>query len=303
VANARLIVFVYDGRGDHAVPIRAGTCAFQDHEFFYPKSITQRERLKYYVKYFSVVEIDSTYYGFLREGTWERWLSMVPDNFIFHVKAHGAMTLHVQNVGREERLDVIRRFKADLEPVKERGQLGAILLQFPPWFRATSVNRILVERLVDLCSAFLVAIEFRERSWFRDDERRSRTIEWIAGLGAIHVICDEPQVENKCVPLVPSSTHSKYALIRMHGRNLAMWDRPDLQSSKQRFDYRYSKSELESLVPVVRKVAEEVEEVHILMNNNSNNDAVWNGFDWLELLDIPHLPRPEMVHSRQIPLL
>ncbi|WAH44206.1 DUF72 domain-containing protein [Alicyclobacillus fastidiosus] len=297
--------FVYDEGKGGVVMIRVGTCAFQDHDSFYPRTIPQKEQLRYYAKYFSVVEIDSTFYGLLREGTWERWLGLVPSNFLFHVKAHGAMTLHVRGLDKGERREIANQFLDGLAPVMERGQLGCVLLQFPPWFHVSKVNVVTVERIVAMCQAHGVptAVEFRERSWFASGERSELTLGWLKRIGAIHVICDEPDAGNVSVPFVPALTHPSFGMLRMHGRNREMWDRPGLKSSKERFDYRYSMEELAAILPAIEPVAKQVDEFHILMNNNSNNDAIWNGFDWLELLHMAKGPRPDLISSEQMRLL
>lgn len=280
--------------------VKVGTCAFADHDSFYPRSIPRQSYLEYYARYFSVVEIDSTFYGHLRSGTWERWLSLVPRGFTFHVKAHGAMTLHVRDLSQADRRDIASTFIANLSPVRESGQLGLILLQFPPWYRATRENVQVVERVVDACRPMDVAVEFRERSWFATPERTEKTLDWLRGLDAVHVICDEPQVGNRCVPLVVQSTSHRRAILRMHGRNEKMWNAPGLSSSKERFDYRYTKDELSTLLPSVAQLEETVSQTHILMNNNSNNDAVWNAFDWMELLGQTAVKRPLLDDSQQL---
>lgn len=283
--------------------ILTGTCAFTDHDDFYPKSIPVQERLRYYAKYFPVVEIDTTFYGFVEPDTWRRWVSLVPMAFRFHVKAHGAMTLHVSNLSKDERIHMTKRFLANLEPVRERGQLGAILLQFPPWFNLTHRNKAIVERMREHCRDDAVAVEFRERSWFADDERTAETLHFLRDIDTIHVVCDEPQKGKKSVPFVPEVTHAKLGILRMHGRNAEMWDKPGLTSSKERFHYRYTTDELTALLPSVMDMSKSVEEFHILMNNNSNNDAVWNGFDWMDLLHTHIHPRPDLLASKQLRLL
>lgn len=199
----------------------------------------------------------------------------------------------------------MREFMDSLAPVHARGQLGCVLLQFPPWFGASRIHVATVERIVDMCQGYgvTVAIEFRERSWFATPERSESTLAWLRRLGAVHVICDEPDAGVGSVPLVPALTNRAFGLLRMHGRNREMWDKPGLKSSKERFDYRYTKLELEALWPVLAPLTESVDEFHILMNNNSNNDAVWNTFDWLELLHLADKPRPTLDTSEQLRLL
>lgn len=282
--------------------IRVGTCAFHDHDDFYPRTWPREFRLAYYASYFDLVEIDSTFYRIVAARVWERWLQQVKPLFTFHVKAPGALTFHVRGLSPEERRAAGKEFLDSLRPVVERRQLGAILLQFPPWFDATRSHRLTVERLVDFLYPHRVAVEFRERSWYATEERTHRTLGWLQALGAVHVICDEPDAGRTTVPYVPRATSPDYAILRMHGRNRETWNQKGLTSSKERFCYRYTPDELRALIPDVRALDARVREVHILMNNNSNNDAVWNAFDWLDLLHLARRPRPLLERGDQIPL-
>ena len=56
-----------------------------DHGEFYPKRTTgPREKLQYYSKYFSTVEIESSRYALLEKNI-KSWIYRTPSNFIFYV--------------------------------------------------------------------------------------------------------------------------------------------------------------------------------------------------------------------------
>jgi uncharacterized protein YecE (DUF72 family) len=137
--------------------IRVGTCSWADESFskaWYPKGVKSGERLAYYAERFDVVEVNSTFYRLPDEALVARWARMLPDGFVMHVKAFGLMTRHpvkldalpddlqgeveagergrVDRPSREVRAEVFRRFLAALEPLREAGRLGGILMQFPP---------------------------------------------------------------------------------------------------------------------------------------------------------------------------
>ena len=85
----------------------------------------------------------------------QNWAERTPDGFVMHVKAFGVMTRHpvkveqlppdlrdeapldergrVERPSREFRAEIFRRFHDALEPLREAGKLGGILLQFPPY--------------------------------------------------------------------------------------------------------------------------------------------------------------------------
>jgi len=284
------------------VTIRCGTCAWADHSHFYPRSIRPNRRLAYYAQYFSVVEVDSSFYGIPTTQNVETWIAETQKSFVFHLKAHRTFTKHDRGaLDRPTLLSQLAAFKAVATRLVDAGKLGIILLQFPPWFTCNVQNRTYVEWLIDQFNAYQVGVEFRHRSWWTQ-ETRQETLSWLTSQRAVNVVCDEPQIGMGTIPFVPEVTNKKFVIMRLHGRNAATWYQTGLTSSQQRFDYRYTKDELIELLPSVRQWAQEVSEVHILMNNNQSNYAVVNAFDWQELLGQNGRPRPDLSIAEQLRL-
>lgn len=282
--------------------IRCGTCAFADHTFFYPRSVRPENRLAYYAKYFSVVEIDSSFYRIPSVHSAKRWLLETPDSFKFHVKAHRTFTRHDRGAtDGTTLLNQLAEFLEVADCLASSGKLGIILLQFPPWFGHTQQNCAYVEWLVEKLTRYEVGVEFRHRSWWLDDVR-SDTSAWLAGLKAVNVVCDEPQIGMGTIPFIPDVTNKSLVVMRLHGRNAETWYQRGHTSSQQRFDYRYEKEELKQLLPSVQRWAHEAREVHILMNNNQANYAIVNAFDWLDLLEQQPVQRPDLRISEQMRL-
>lgn len=272
--------------------IRVGTCAWSDHESYYPPGLPPNQRLTYYAQHFSIVEVDSTFYRLQPAKWFAGWADRTPSDFVFNVKAYGAMTRHHRQPrpGEEDLNAVFRRFDQSVAPLREAGKLKALHFQFPPWFTATPENRSWVAHCREQFPDDLVAVEFRHRSWFQGEEA-AHTLDFLRTIQAVHVICDEPQVGSGSVPPVVAVTHRALAVVRFHGRNRSTWYVRG-ESSAQRFDYLYTPSELEAWVRPVKEVLEpEVEEVHLLMNNNRENYAVRNALDMMELLGLPVPPR------------
>jgi len=71
--------------------------------------------------------------------------------------------------------------------------------------------------------------------------------------------------------------------VRFHGRNAENWKKPGLTAA-ERFDYSYKLPELHEWLPKIRRLEEEAEEVHLLMNNCYGDKAVNNARDLSELL-------------------
>lgn len=274
--------------------IRCGTCAWSDHEEYFPRGLPSNERLAYYARHFPIVEVDSSFYH-LQPAKWYRsWAERTPTDFVFNVKAYGAMTRHHREPrpGEEDLGEVFRRFEASVEPLREAGKLKALHFQFPPWFTCTEENREYVQFCREFFASSLVAVEFRHNSWFQG-ARREETLRFLQRIGAVNVVCDEPQVGSGTVPAVVAVTDPRLAIVRFHGRNAQTWY-IKAEKTAQRFDYLYAKEELQEWVAPVRSVlASEAQEVHLLMNNNRSNYAVRNALDIMELLGMAVPERDE----------
>jgi uncharacterized protein YecE (DUF72 family) len=282
--------------------ILCGTCAWADHQRFYPKSLKPGERLGYYADYFPLVEVDSTYYGIPSPHVVEEWTRQTPRHFTFDVKAYRTLTLHDRgessSLQREADYDA---FITALSPLHHTSQLGVVLFQFPPWFVCNGQSEAYVEQAVQKMNGFHVAVEFRHRSWWLG-EQAEKTAGWLSELNATNVVCDEPQTGMGTIPFVPVITNHRTVMFRLHGRNAEMWYQKGLTSSQQRFDYKYTREELTEFLPHVRSWAEEATDVHILMNNNQGDYAVTNALDWLSILGLPVKERATFTTTEQLTL-
>ncbi|BAU47640.1 hypothetical protein SVA_1061 [Sulfurifustis variabilis] len=266
---------------------------------FYPPGVdTAEDRLRYYASRFAMVEVDSTYYGLPSEHNALLWASRTPPGFVFHVKAFRLFTQHQtppealprdvrQRVGvppkknvyyddlpDDARDDLWRRFRLALEPLRASGKLGAVLFQFPPWFVHRRDSLAHIEGCVRRMNGDLLAVEFRNRSWF-DERHRDATLEFERRLRLVHVVTDAPQGFPSSTPPVWEVTNPALAIVRLHGRNAATWQQAT-RTAAERFDYLYSDEELESFVGPVRAMASQARAVHVLFNNCRDDKAQRN---------------------------
>jgi uncharacterized protein YecE (DUF72 family) len=293
--------------------IRFGTAGWTDRtliesKLFYPKtSLSPEARLRYYAEHFEIVEVDATYYALLPPETAERWISWTPPSFRFDVKAFPVLTGHPIDVRRlpadlkaecqalghatraypdklpEPLNDALtERFLAFIEPLVEAERLGAVLLQFPPWFTANLENTRKLERLRERLPTLALSAEFRHGSWF--DDRRRRTLDLLRGLQMSFVCIDQPLIASELLPV----TNPALALVRFHGHNVGGWKKKGA-SVHERFDYLYDPSELHAWLEPIRKLEQEAERVHAVFNNCVRNYAVLNAKDLAALLE----PEPE----------
>ena len=282
-----------------AARIYVGTCSWSEKSLigtFYPPGIRSSDMISHYAARFPVVEVDSTFYHMPTESSARAWASRTPPGFKFDYKAFGPMTTHAaeyqgQKLKRATE-DMLREFEDALAPLAEEGRLGYILFQFPRWFFPSQQNKDYIAWCVEHMPNSLVAVEFRNGYWFRDEERKRETAEFLSRIGAVYVNVDEPQVDIKySVPPINLVTSSDMSVFRLHGRKKDMWDVRGA-AVEERFDYDYSIEELsQEIAPRVQQVASEpVKEMHVMFNNVHHGYGPADAADLIEILKHLGLP-------------
>ena len=262
--------------------IRVGTCAFTDHEGFYPPALPQGERLGYYARHFDLVEVDSTFYGLPRPSTLARWVEATPEGFTMDIKAERRMTGHVRGMTLRDQLAACREFQDRFDAFSRSGRMGYVLLQFPPWLRLGTEAMQALRSLRQELAAFKVSVEMRNRSWYHGGGEELLGL--LREIGAAHVVADEPQVGQGSVPLVAAVTDD-VSILRLHGRNAETWYVRG-QSSQDRFYYLYSQEELVALRRTAEVLQESAQEVHVLFNNNHGDFAIRGALSMREMLGL-----------------
>ena len=268
--------------------IRIGLAGWGDHDDLYEKGLPARDKLKVYSRYFSIVEVDSSFYAIQAAAQFERWVSDTPAQFGFIVKAYQGMTGHLRGKNPFESTEAMfAAFRESIVPVREAGKLKAVLFQYPPWFDCTRENVALIREAKELMGDVPVALEFRHQSWFAG-EMRDKTLAFMRKEGWIHSVCDEPQAGIGSVPTVLETTDSNVTMVRMHGRNASGWNQGGGPNWREvRYLYRYSAEELLEWKRNAEKLLESTREVCIVFNNNSGGDAAANATELMKQLGMP----------------
>jgi uncharacterized protein YecE (DUF72 family) len=270
--------------------IRVGTAGWTDKSLidagWYPAgSGNPEKRLRYYASQFPLVEVDSPYYALPSEQTATAWAERTPAGFTFNIKAFSLFTQHptpvkalpvdlreaagkagkqrvyLKDVDQQVADTVWDRFFAALEPLRSAGKLGAILLQFPPWFPISRANKEYIVACAERAAPRRVCVEFRNHTWMTDDNQKE-TLDFLSSHQLPYVCVDEPQGYSNSIPPVLAAT-SDLAVIRLHGHS-DMWESKDIQ---ERFRYRYSDKELDTWADNARRLAEDADETHVVFNN------------------------------------
>lgn len=278
-----------------AATIRVGTASWTDHDPFYPpeynKAAMKSQRISYYARYFSMVEVDSTFYSMQPARNFQLWADRTPDDFIFDVKAFGELTWHHRDEDHQSiapHAETFAAYSEMIQPLRNANKLGALLFQFPPWFTYRPENLEYFSTVREMLPQDTIAVEFRHRSWVEGsnaDETRAA----LSDNRLAYVAVDEPQIGSGSVPPIVLLTDPHFSMVRFHGRNRKMWYGKNLQSSRDRFDYLYSQDELMPWAERIQRIAERLEggQVHVVANNNAANYGIVNALDLQELLGMP----------------
>ncbi|HET8776067.1 MAG TPA: DUF72 domain-containing protein [Candidatus Limnocylindria bacterium] len=294
--------------------VRIGTASWTDPTmtaagvFYPPDANTAEERLVYYANQFPIVEVDATYYALPARRQGELWLERTPPDFTFDIKAHALMTgqpsevkrlpkdlrealppeildqkrVYARDLPNEIEDEIWARFLDGIEPLRSSGKLGAVFLQYPRWFFPTSESRDEIVRAKERLGDTPFAVELRHASWF-NEKNRQRTIDFLTKYEIPFVMVDAPPGTKSSVPPITLVPSSKLAVVRFHGRRTETWEKSGIPVV-ERFRYLYDEAELGEWVPRIREAAEQVPEIHVLMNNCYANYGTTNAREIADLL-------------------
>jgi uncharacterized protein YecE (DUF72 family) len=127
---------------------------------FYPDRLPAARMLTHYAERLNGVELNGSFYRTPPRTTLAGWVSQVPDEFRFCLKAHRGLTYSADAFDRE---GMARQVGPRLAELGSR--LGPVLLQFPP---TRQRDTALLDRLLGALG-LPAAVEFRHVSWFASE--------------------------------------------------------------------------------------------------------------------------------------
>ncbi|MGN6794278.1 MAG: DUF72 domain-containing protein [Streptosporangiaceae bacterium] len=287
--------------------IEVGTASWTDRTliesgWYPPEATTPEKRLRYYARQFPLVEVDATYYALPNRQTAAAWVERTPASFTFNIKSFSLFTQHptrvsalpadlrqaVEKTGKERVYlrdvdpaiadEAWNRFLASLDPLRDAGKLGPILLQFPPWFPISRARKDYIVSCAERVAPRRVCIEFRNQTWMTPDNQKE-TLDFLSSHKLPYVCVDMPQGHRDSIPPVLAVT-ADLAVVRMHGHS-KKWDSKDIYD---RFGYRYSERELGDWASNVRQLAGEAD-TQVLFNNCYSNYAQVNAGQLADLIN------------------
>jgi uncharacterized protein YecE (DUF72 family) len=222
---------------------------------FYPRKISSKNFLDYYVTTFPTVEINRTFYSLPERRVFSSYAKKVPASFIFSVKASRFIT-HVKKL--KDPKPSLKRLFSRIDGLGTH--LGPILFQLPPLWKANP-ERLKIF-LKALPKGYRYAFEFRDPSWLTEE---------------IYALLKEYSVAF-CIYdfegfLSPQIATAKFIYVRLHG-------------PKDAYAGKYSLSTLKKWAKYFRKEAKNGKDIYCYFDNDEAGNAAINAKTLLKLLSL-----------------
>ncbi|MDR4512729.1 MAG: DUF72 domain-containing protein [Nitrososphaeraceae archaeon] len=259
--------------------------------------------VSYYSKFFSTVEMDSTFYEkfykYMGKKTFEGMVRTTPDNFEFSIKVPETIT-HLKRLDIEKgAITSLEEFLEKISTLKLANKLGAILIQLPPSFSVDEFKN--TEKFLDnLPLGYQYALEFRHISWNTEGPW-----EMLKHYDIAAIMTDSPASDNLQFLSEVIVTSQNHSFIRFHGRN-----------SKHRYNYLNSREELQPWIEKVKEIHSiklgtkinsnnntTTSKLRIYFNNHYGAKAVINALEFKDMLGISLSDRDKSIRIYQEILL
>jgi|SRR5579872_7402147 len=256
-------------------PIRVGPAgwSYSDWEgIVYPQHGSRFDALAYLSSFFDAIEINSPFYRIpppTHSRSWIRRVASNPD-FKFTTKVFRGFTHEKADYSAND----IKAFRNYLDPLREAGRLGALLLQYPWSFKNSPENVERLEKVFRAFDGYPLALEVRHAS-FQNDE----FVSFLDQHNVAWVNVDQPLFHESVKPA--DTVTGPVAYVRLHGRNYEKWFAHE--ESWERYNYLYTKDELQPWVDRIRSMAQR-KETYIITNNHFRGQAIVNAADLKEAL-------------------
>lgn len=234
---------------------------------FYPAGLPRNKWLSYYTRYFDALELNATFYRIPKKETAKSLSSILPNNFHLIVKIPQSITHKFDRNKWEYDISKLQEY---CHPLEQKGDLKGFLAQFPGSFHRNFENERTLKEIISQLPKPLF-VEFRHISWLSDEIQ-----ETLAKHSVGWVIPDVPRI-NGLMPNTPIVI-GEVAYIRFHGRNKDGW------YSGQRYNYLYSKEEMNWILDLARNLAKEKSKIYIFFNNCYMAQGVANAIHLAKML-------------------
>jgi uncharacterized protein YecE (DUF72 family) len=174
-----------------------------------------------------------------------------------------------------------------LEPLRDAGKLGGVLLQYPRWFLPTPENKDHIAESAVRLAGTPGAVELRNHHWYGGTHGEGKATQWtldmLRDLGLAYVMVDGPQGLESSVPPIVAVTSPQLAMVRLHGRRAATWEAAKVPTV-ERYRYLYTQQELDAWVPRIDEASAQARRTTVFLNNCYGNYGTTNARELLARL-------------------
>ena len=249
-----------------------------------------RDRLKFYLRYFPFLEINTTFYREQPLSWFESVAQRSGADRLFSIKVHRDIS-HTRTWDFASANTLLQNLIEATHPLRERNALFSVLVQIEDRVVYTpkrltyllDISRSARDKGVD------THVEFRHISWHR--------MEVFQALEDSETgVCNTeiPPVDNSIFPLKHYRTSPK-GYLRYSGLNIANWRQPPQReqrthaqrtaSRNARYNYKYSSQELDARLRGQIALRQKTECVAVAFNNHYAAAAVENAIENMRRLD------------------
>lgn len=233
--------------------------------------------LAYLAQYLPCIEVNSSFYRPPSARMSETWAKRTPESFVFTVKAWERFTHDRETFTEAD----ARLFGEGIAPLRAAGKLGALLLQFPWFFRDGEKERDRIRRAADALRGLApLVIELRHVSWLD-------ALDFLRGQELNFCNIDQPKSSTAITGTRLVTGPVGY--VRLHGRNAKAWFSKDA-GRDEKYDYLYSREELRLWEEAIREM--EAEKLFVILNNHFQGKGIANAFMLMKALGKEAVPPP-----------
>ncbi|HMI53677.1 MAG TPA: DUF72 domain-containing protein [Candidatus Saccharimonadales bacterium] len=252
---------------------------------FYPKRRPRGfSEPGYIAEFFDTIEINTSFYNPLNPDHCRQWTEQVSGNprFLFTAKLWQKFTHEIGATAEDE-----KSVRSGFDVLREKGKLGAVLLQFPFSFHNNQGNLARLQELLARFRDYPLVVEVRHATW-----NEKPFFDLLAEHRAGFCNIDQPIIGRSLEPT--DHVTSPIGYVRFHGRRYDTWFSEDPEiPAYERYNYLYSSEELKPWAARVEKIEQESKSIYVITNNHFAAKSIVTALTLMHILNKSRVKVPE----------
>jgi len=242
----------------------------------------------YIAEFFDAIEINTSFYHPLNPDHCRQWTEQVSGNprFLFTAKLWQKFTHEIGVTAEDE-----KSVRSGFDVLREKGKLGAVLLQFPFSFHNNQENLARLQGLLTRFRDYPLVVEVRHATW---NEKSFFDLLAEHQVGFCNI--DQPIIGRSLEP--SDQVTSPIGYVRFHGRRYDTWFSEDPEiPAYERYNYLYSSEELKPWAERVEKIERESKSIYVITNNHFAAKSIVTALTLMHILNKSRVKVPEPLRS------